>query len=219
MVNLNKKFDTNSWEFTQKMIRIGHNRRVRKYFRDVLSDTNTRTGREAIKTSLLIRDEDSGIETLNKMTYFSNYLYQESSVSYADGWQIRKGHDIPQLAVIYRDRTPDSISGDYILHIPHYNGNKKPKISSYDKGDYWARWILKDNSHIIVNARTENEAVKYIKKLEKYVDPKFRTPENPWLVTGATSKGTYKKFKAVPIRADYYPDGKKNSFPEWRYYF
>ena len=220
MATKKTKFNANSWEFTQRIIRIGHNRRVKKYFKDIASNTATSTGRQAIKTSLLIRDNDSGIETLNKMTYFANYLDRDLSATYPESWRVQVGHDIPQLAVVYRNLNPKSKSGDYPIHIPHYNGNRNPKIKPYYKGNYWARWTLKDNSKIIVNAKTEAEALKVIRQLEKYVERKYKTKETPGLVTGEVSKGTYDEFLAVPIRADYYPTGKKNgSYPQWRKYF
>lgn len=213
------KFDANSWEFTQRTIRIGHNRRVKQYFKDVNSDTGVNTGRSAIKTSLLIRNADSAIETLNKMTYFANYLERDIVATYPEGWQVKKGQDIPQLVIIYRDINPKSKSGDYPLYIPHYKGTKKPVIPSYKKGDHWARWILKDNTRIIVNASTEAEALRVINKLEKHVDPKFRTSEKPWRTVGEAAKGTYKQIKVAPIRADYYSKGKHQSFAEWRTYY
>ncbi len=213
------KFDANSWEFTQRMIRLGHNRRVKQYFRDVSSNTATNTGREAIKTSLLIRDDDSGIETMNKMLYFSNYLDRDFTATYPESWQVQVGNDIPQLVIVFRNADPKSKSGDYPLYIPHYNGNRRPKIKPYEKGDHWARWTLKNNSRLIVNAKNEAEAVRVIKQLEKYVERKYRTPESPGLVTGEVAKGTYKQFKAIPLRADYYPTGKKSNYPQWREYF
>lgn len=212
------KFDANSWEFTQRIIKIGHNRRVKKYFRDEKSDTRTNTGRQVIKTALLIRDNDSALEVANKQIYFANYLNQETLASYPDGWQIKKGQNIPQLAIIYRDINKKSQSGNYTTYIPHFNGTKNINIPSYDKGDYWARWILKDNSQIIINARTEAEAIKVVKRLERYVEKKYQTPEQPWLTTGKLATGTIKKIKVAPIRADYYPEGKENSSPKWRKY-
>lgn len=213
------KFDAQSFEFLQRVIRIGHNRAVKRYFRDQESDTSTSTGRGVVKTALLIRDEDSAQETLLKMQYFKLYLETETSSILPDGWQIKRGQDIPQLAIIYRNSDRKSISGDYPLYIPHYNGSRKPKIPSYNKGNHWARWKLSDNSQIIINAKTAAEAKRIIKILEKLVDRRFRTPENPNLVQGQTAKGTYKEFKAVPIRADYFPEGKKSLIPKWREYF
>ncbi len=212
------KIDAKSWEFTQRIIRIGHNRKVKQFFKDINSDTSFANGRAVLKTALLIRDNDSAIETLNKQIYFNN-IYQELVTSYPDGWQIRKGQDIPQLAIIFRPVDKDNKSGNYTLHIPHYNGSKNPKVDSYYKGDYWARWILKDNSQIVVNAKTKAEALKTIKKLEKQVISKFQTPELPWLTTGKVTKGTYKEIQVKPIRADYYPKGKAESIPLWRHYF
>ena len=216
MANQDQKFEANSWEFTQKMIRIGHNRRVKRHFKDVQSDTATNTGRAAIKTSLLIRDADSGIECLNKMIYFSNYLSDRSAVSYADGWQVKKGQDISQLAIIYRATDKDNKSGNYTIHIPHYNGGRSFRPPSYTKGSIQARWILKDNSHIVVNAATEAEAKRVIRKLEKTVDKQFRTSESQWLKIGTVGKGTYKKVKVAPIYADYYSKGKENNYADWR---
>ena len=212
------KFDAQSWEFTQRIIRIGHNRRVKKYFRDIKSDTRAATGRQAIKVALLIRDDDSAIETMNKMLYFSNYLDRDLIATQSDGYQIKKGQDIPQLVIIFRDVDPKAISGNYQLVIPHYDGDRTPRIPSYQKGNHWARWILKDNSQIIVNAKTEAEALKTIKKLEKLVDRKYRTDETPWLTTGLVSKKTYKEVKVRPHRADYYPEGKASGYPKWRSY-
>lgn len=212
-------FDANSWEFTQRVVRIGHNRQVRSYFRDENSENSTSTGRAAIKTALTIRDEDSAMETLVKMTYFKQYLETDITAVYPDGWQIKRGQNISQLAIIFRNADRNSTSGDYPLHIPHYDGTRRPRIPSYEKGDHWARWTLTDNSQIIVNAKTEAEALRVIRRLEEYVERKFRTKENPGLVTGRVSRGTYRQFRATPIRADYFPNGKEELIPKWREYF
>lgn len=213
------KFEADSWEFTQRIIRIGHNRRVKQYFKDIKSDTDTKTGRTALKTALLIRDEDSAIESMNKLLYFSNYLNAENVTSYPEGWLLKKGQDIPQLAIIYRDTDKKTRSGNYTLYIPHYNGDKTPNIPAYSKGDYWARWILKDNSQLLVNGKTEAEAIRVINKLESYVDRKFNTKEITGLKVGRYIRGTVKEIKVAPLRADYYSEGKENAVPKWRHYF
>lgn len=212
------KFVASSWEFTQKMIRIGHNRRVKQYFKDVGSDTSTANGRAAIKTSLLIRDADSAIETLNKMVYFASYLDQDKYNSYPDDWQIKKGQDIPQLAIIYRPADKKNESGNYTIHLPHFNGNRNFKAPAYFKGNYRAKWVLKDNSHIIVNAKTSAEALRVIRQLEKYVDRKYQTKETPWLTVAPMGNTTYKQIKVNPHRADYYPHGKEGNIAQWRIY-
>ncbi len=210
--------DPYSWEFTQKIIRIGHNRRVKAYFKDTQPDTGKATGRQVIKTSLLIRDEDSAQESISKMIYFSSYLENEYVTAYPDSWQIKKGIDIPQLAIIYRDKDKRNRSGNYTIYIPHFNGTKNIKIPSYKKGDVMARWILKDNTRLVIYARTEVEAKRVIKVLERYVESKFRTQETPWLTFTHLSKGTIKKIEVRPIYANYYPEGKENSLAKWRAY-
>jgi hypothetical protein len=213
------KLDPYSWEFTQKMIKVGHNRRVKNYFKDIQVDDSKATGRTALKTALLIRNEDSAIETLNKMTYFANYLENDVIASSPEGWLIKRGQDIPQLAIIFRDRDKKSISGNYTLYIPHYNGNRTPIIPTYQKGDHWARWIFKDNSQLLVNGNTESEAIRIIEKLEKFVEPKYQTDKISGLKVGKYTKGTIKNIKVMPIRADFYSKGKTSNIADWRHYF
>ncbi len=136
-----------------------------------------------------------------------------------EGWQLKKEQSTSQLAIIFRPEDKKIRTGNYPLYIPHYNGNPKPKIPAYKKGDYWARWILSDNSQIHVNASSRAESLRVIRILESYVLYKYRTNPIPWLVTGQTTPGTFKEIKVAPIRADFYPTGKANNTPEWRYYF
>ncbi len=208
-----------SWEYTQKIVRIGHNRRVKRYFKDILQDDDKATGRGALKSAFLIRDEDSALETLTKMLYFSNYLEQDTVATYPTGWEVKKGQDVPQLAIIFRDTNPKSKSGDYTIHIPHYNGRRSPSIPRYKKGSFWARWILKDNSQIRVNAATSAEALRVIRQLEKYVDSKYQTKEDFNLTTGKVAGTGFKEINVAPIRADYYAKGKTNNVPNWKHYF
>ncbi len=157
----------------------------------------------------------------NLLTIFSEICQLEIDpiTSFPEGWQIKKGENISQLAIIFRPEDKNNKSGNYLTHIPHYNGSSKPNIPSYRKGDFWARWRLADNSHIIVFASSKAESIRVIRNLERYVKPSFRTNETPWLVTGQASTGTYKTLKVKPVRADYYPKGKEELIPQWRYYF
>lgn len=213
---MSNKFDANSIAFTSKIIRIGHNRRVKKYFKDVTSDTASGTGRQAIKTALLIRKNDSLIEINNKLLYFSNYLAKDNVVSSPDGWQIKKGQNIPQLSIIYRAISKNNKSGNYTLNIPHYNGQKNIKPPQYTKGKHWVRWVLKDNSHLIIHANSEAEAFRVIRKLEKYVNSKYRTKETDWTTKGIINSSRFKTVKVAPVYADYYAHGKENNHRDWR---
>lgn len=127
--------------------------------------------------------------------------------------------NISQLAVIYRPIERGNKSGNYTLHIPHYNGNKAPQISPHKKGNYWAKYTCKDGASILVYCSTKAEAVKVARELNRYVNAKYKsTQKNP--STGYMEHEPNKEIKVKPLRADYYKQGKKNQIsPTWRYYF
>ena len=89
-----KKFDASNWKFTQKVIRIGHNRVLKQHFRDVKGTDQTHTGRHYVRTALEIRDTDSAIETLNKMLYFNAYVRADNELgdaiaSIPESWNLK----------------------------------------------------------------------------------------------------------------------------------
>jgi hypothetical protein len=135
-----------------------------------------------------------------------------------ENWAAKALVDRPQLKVIYRV-DGRSTSGNYDLTIPHYNGSPNPKFPAYTKGRFWARLTLKDNSKIVVYAKSTAEAERVLKVLKQYVSPKFLTDV---VVTGEVSTKDTERFKqvrVVPIRADYFDKGLKNPVPAKRYYF
>lgn len=206
----------NFWEFTQKVIRIGHNCAVKKHFKDILSDESRGRGREAIKTALLIRNEDSGLEVLNKQVYFQKLI--DGGIPIAtmpERWEGRVGANIPQLAIVWR---PSGKKTSYQICIPHYNGDRNPKIPSYHKGSYRGTLTLTDNSKLVVNAKSEREAFRVIQVLHRYIQPKFLVGREPEIIK---VKGPgFKEARVVPIVADFYPHGQiKEGNPLWRKYF
>lgn len=205
-----------SWEFTQKVIRIGHNRAVKKHFRDVTSDDSRSNGRQALKTSLLIRNEDSGLEVINKQIYFQRLVGGDIPIAtMPEWWPKRVGSDIPQLTVVWR---PPGKKTSYQICIPHYNGDRNPKIPSYRKGSYRGTLTLSDNSKLVVNAASENEADRVIRVLRRYINPKFASGRNPHI--GKVKGSGFKEARVVPIVADFYPYGQaEDNRPSWRKYF
>lgn len=216
---MSNKIDANSWEFTQKIIRIGHNRRVKKYFRDIKSDTGVTSGRGTLKTALLIRDDDSALECLNKQMYFQNNLDQKEVITaYPEDFQVRAEVSRPQLVIIFKPKEKKTDNWQYNLSIPHYAGSRTLKFKKYTKGNFWARAILKDNSHIRVNARTQTEAVTLTKKLLRLVDKKYRVGLDN-IKTGEYINKPFRIVDVYPYRADYFPRGKLSPYPKWQHYF
>jgi hypothetical protein len=122
--------DYSSWEFAQKVIRIGHNRDVKAWFRDITSDSSTNDGRSTIKTAMLIRDSDSGITALSKMMYFQMYIREFDGVnavaSGSEARQVKVEAKRAQLVVIFKPSNQSDGKGHYPLYIPHYGGDKTP---------------------------------------------------------------------------------------------
>lgn len=213
-----KPFNANSWEFLQRIIKINHNRNVRSYFKDVTKDDSVRDGRATIKTALTIRDNDSALEVLVKQAYFNQLDKEEFPISFPAQFNTRVIPEIPQLAIIFRSVKP-SESGNYTLYIPHYNGNKSPKIPRYKKGNYWAKFTCTDKSSVIVYASSKAGAIRIATSLNRYVKTKYKS-EQLKPSTGYMEHKPYKELNVKPVRADYYPRGKQDRIiPEWRHYF
>ena len=184
------------------------------WFRDL-----TTKSRINLRNSLLIYKKDTASQMLTKIQFFKNYVQSNETLSLPLQFNTRVLPTIPQLAIIFRATSKTNKSGNYTLHIPHYSGNKTPRISSHTKGNYWAKYTCRDNSSILVYCNTKAEAIKIAKQMNHYVERKYKSAQlNP--STGYMEHEPNKIVKVKPVRADYFPTGKQNNpYPEWRYNF
>lgn len=206
----------NTWSFTQNIIRIGHNRDVKKYFKDVKTNEGKSTGREAIKTALLIKNSDSALEVLNKQLFFRLGMQgsqAEAIATVPEKWQVVAAANRPQLVIAYKIPGKKTT---YSITVPHYKGGKNPKFTSYQKGNYRGCLVLSDNSKIVVYAISKAEAESTINQLKKYVSTKYLKNVKP--ISFTEVQGIYNKVTVYPYFADYYPNGIEN-IREWRSYF
>jgi hypothetical protein len=207
--------DHTSWKFTQKVLRIYHNRAVVKHFKDT-TDSKPATGKQAIKSSVLIRSTDSALQCMNKQIMFTR-MQQDDVFSIPESWITKSiGSDIPQLKIIYRT-VEKSRSGNYDLTVPHYNGSKIINPPKYTKGNQPVVYNLKDRSKIVVNAISEQEGRRVIEYLLKFVEKKYIDDKKDNFVTPGKTK--IKKQAMKPIMADFYPDGQNDHIRKWRIYF
>ncbi|NEP01253.1 MAG: hypothetical protein F6K58_21860 [Symploca sp. SIO2E9] len=209
---------TEGWEFTQKVIKVGFNRDVRKYFRDIKSDSRRDNGRAVLKNSLLIKDNDSALQVLNKQMYFYLGLKdnRQTIATIPEDWAVRVGANRPQLVIIYRaNTTKKQRTGNYTLTLPHYNGDKRPQLPTFKKGNWCGILRLKDNSQLKVNALSEAEAERVIKLLQRYLNRNFLPGH---LKIAKIRNSPYSEVEVKPLRADYYSKGRENAQPDWRYY-
>jgi len=214
------------WKTSQKYIRIGHNKAIKSYFLTVLEGSN----REKLRNSLLIYKNDSAPQMLVKMQYFSQYLAGIKSDTVPvipDSWQVRVGSKRPQLIVIFKPKNssyPDKDSR-WSLSIPHFDfttANKESqlqKIPDYEKGKHQGVFTLKDNSKIIVYAKSNTEARQFIKSivnngLVKREQLYESTIEDDDIKVGE-AKGTFQELEVTPTFAKYFSTGQKNLKPDW----
>jgi hypothetical protein len=205
------------WNFTQKVIRIGHNRAVNRAYRDTTGGTTGKNkGRAIVKKALLIDQKDSALEVLNKQIFFRWEIQgQADNVATTPwAWKLKALPSTPQLCVIFR-RADTNKSGNYPLYIPHFNGDKKFNPPSFKKGNHRAYVILADNSQIQVHGATENESEKLIRYFLRFVKPAYKSND----IQFTKVKARYTEATMTPIRADYYAKGSTNAEPNWRIYF
>ena len=217
MVNLEKKKFNNpeNWKITQRYTRIIHNKAVINWFKT----TNT-TSRLILRNSILIYKKDSANQILVKIQLFKDYIESTNKyvIAYPESYQLRAEVGRPQLAIIFSPTEKQYRNQQYVTHLPHYNGNRIPNIKSYYKGNFWAKVVLKDNSHIVVNGRTKTEAVNVVKHFLRSVNPKYSINSN-FIKTGEYLGKPFKVMKMKPRRADFYSKGKLQPSPDWQYYF
>lgn len=204
------------WRYTQKFIRIEHNKQVKAWFSEAGSPT-----RQNLRNSILIYKKDTALQILVKIQFFQSYINrnEDDILTLPLQYNTRVLPGISQLAIIYRPTSKESESGNYTLHIPHYSGTKTPKISGHTKGNHWAKYTCKDGASIMVYCNSEAEAIKIAKELNRYVERKYKSSEiKP--ATGHMNHKPNKVVKVTPSRADFYKNGKENNrLSDWKYYF
>lgn len=138
-------------------------------------------------------------------------------------WAVKAEKFKPQLVIAFRPASRRKLAfGKYDknaeLHIPHYNGAENPQIPSYTVGNQSAKYILKDGTYILVNAKTEEEAIKVVEQLVGYVKESQR-PEGTILDNITTTKRRGNKLNLlnrliVPFRGDYFKKGDEGYIKE-----
>ncbi|MDX2096933.1 MAG: hypothetical protein SFW36_04085, partial [Leptolyngbyaceae cyanobacterium bins.59] len=141
----------------------------------------------------------------------------QPSVAIPEHWQVRVGADRPQLVVVFAEDLGGGKVGNvrYATSIPHYRYGPrfKPDFGGYEHGSVWARLILKDNSRIVINGKTKEEAIRQVQILRQFVKPEFDNPN------AKPATGTYdepmKECRVVAIYARYFGKGQKQGQPDW----
>ncbi len=167
---------------------------------------------------LRLYPEDSVWEILIKFCLFylvDGRLWVQST---SPMWWAQKGESFkPQLAIQYRpigSRKKFSYgvyAGNPELHIPHYNGDSSPHLPSYTVGRYSAKYTLKDQTYLMINAATQEEAIAVISKMATYTKEDKRKDGS--ILENITTNTRPKKprmdgIKIEPFKAEYLEGGK-----------
>jgi hypothetical protein len=184
------------------------------------------TASAALRNALIIRPDDGFLEAILKMNTFYLAAGRVNAIAPVPTlWAVKAERMRAQLAIVLRPVKRVKLGHQRYqpnseLHIPHYDpANKRPEIPTYTIGPYTAKYTLKDGSHILINAASDDEAMKVIKAMAQYVLPAQQPPgsieDN---TTHTRRKGKKLKLDGVPMkpfRAAFYAGGQNSDTPAW----
>jgi hypothetical protein len=202
------------------LIQVGmklHNPQVIQAYKEHL-DSDEQTIEPIYSKYLRLYPEDSVWEILIKFCLFylvDGRLWVQSSTPM---WWAQKGASFkPQLTIQYRPvgKRPKfgygSYAGNPELHIPHYNGEASPYIPRYTIGKYSAKYTLLDQTYLMINAQTQEEAIKVLTKLASYTELDKRPAGDiaEHITTNTRRKNPRMDgIKIEPFKAEYFVRGK-----------
>ncbi|NET70563.1 MAG: hypothetical protein F6K62_06145 [Sphaerospermopsis sp. SIO1G2] len=226
------------WRYTQKVIRVLHNRKIAKIFKNFKqsSDISPSNGQAGIRASLLIRKDDSALQVMNKQLLLSNFL-NDNYIAIPDSWLIRPEHHKSQAVYQFREissKKDISLAPKYPITIPHHVDKKPdtPKIPPYTKGNWETIFVLKDNSKIILHTSTQAEGDKVLAACKSLVKKKYL--EGAYLSKSGLIKFKPKpsgkedkrfnkdgliKINVEPRIVKFWSEGRKREKPDWVVYF
>ena len=133
-------------------------------------------------------------------------------------WQIRIEGDRPQMVFLFGEKLGENNydTARYPITIPHpivqhYTTSPLP---DYKKGQYEVLLTLKDNSKLIINAFSIDEAEKMLEACKAIIDPDYL--DGSILRPIAPRKGPQLLEIVVGARrSEYFSTGLKNTKPDW----
>ena len=136
-----------------------------------------------------------------------------------DWWNVRLGANRPQLLILYARKFSDGTwdKPKYVLSIPHWNKSKSATqlsdFPAYEKGNFQGTRVLPDNSKLIVNALTADEALRVIVKLSASIPSDLIEQAQTSI---ADRRGAeLRKIKVFPRIARFFATGQRDLRPTW----
>jgi hypothetical protein len=133
-------------------------------------------------------------------------------------WQLRPEADRPQLIVQCAEKKEDGTLGSakYVVTIPHYQHSTPHGFApfySLNKGSFQGMLTLKDNSKVIIYARTVQEARSVLLNIYNEIAFDYRNGYSP-KITQIPDLG-FKEITVYPKYGKYFPTGARKTVPQW----
>ncbi|MEH2448943.1 MAG: hypothetical protein V7K18_25105 [Nostoc sp.] len=174
----------------------------------------TQAGNEILKTQTEFNELAKANEEICNLK--NKYPQDEAYLVTPEWWQVRV-FQRPQLVIQYAQLLPDNKIGRsrWAVTIPHYNKPKeyKPKFPQYDKGNFEGILVLKDNSKIIINAKSKPECTRVLENFKLFINPVYL--KDIQLPKIGERPGVYKEVSVVHVYAHFFKDGQKDNVPTW----
>jgi hypothetical protein len=213
MTNANAQKKSSNYKVLIRVAMKLHNPQVVQAYQ-VNLDAEEETIDPLYSKYLKIYPDDSVWEILIKFCLF--YLVDGRlwvQASQPMWWAQKKDSFKPQLTIQYRPVGERKKFGykryanNPQLHIPHYNGDDNPRLPTYTIGRHRAKYTLKDETYILINAATLDEAIAVVTRHASYTKEDKRpegTIEDNITTTSAKKKPRLDGVKIEPFKAEHF---------------
>lgn len=226
---------SNETEYALSVYKKIINRFVKDYLDDIPEENEKEdiaiTTKRAIKAAITPTSKDSAVLAVLRMKIFEEYRASvESSdaiILVPDNWQAKLHQFPPQLVVGLGEIMAMGTSrAKWTFAIPHYKYGKdhELKLPRLQKGNWWARFVLKDNSRVYINAESAKEGKDFILDVIPLINAKY-LPDAPYNIDVGERGGTpIREVRTEPVYAAFYKspikDPKTGKFdprikPDW----
>lgn len=201
------------WIAIRKSLVANYNPKVAAKFGD--TPTNDE---QTIINQMQIKSTDSNLIAQTRITLFNNQFPVQSYAAVPEWWQIRIEAGRPQLIFMFAQKLGEDNfdSAKYPLTIPHpiVKHYQTSPIPDYQKGQWEALLTLKDNSKLIINAISAEEAQRVLDACKLIIQPEFLQGALQRPI--APRKGPeLLEINVSARRAEYFSTGLKNTVPDW----
>ena len=171
---------------------------------------------ELLKDSMkqMLIDQNKALATFCEMN-------TDAIAAIPEWWPNRIGSGRPQLIIQYAKKKDngDYDSAKYVVTVPHYKdeskGTKAPNLSNikpYEKGQYMGILTLPDNSKLIINCKSPDEAKTVCSDLIRTT--KYAIGDCEFTISERKGQNL-KEDRVFPRVMKYFPQGQKDTKPLW----